>query len=141
MPDYPPIIAGVSGPAVSAATIKPIDRSVTQLVTLVNVNSAATDVATFTGLPAKYMVLRVLVFEASVSLTLATIDLRTAAAGAGTAIVAAYALAPLTTTAVVTSATIVVGSYQTVSSLFVRNVTAQGAAATCSVILEIMDLT
>lgn len=110
----------------------------------VDLNSAATDVATFTGLPSKYRVLRLTVFDASISLTTATFDLRTAAAGAGTALVAAYAPSGCTAAAKTVDATLaaVAGTdYQTSGTLYVRNVTAQGAAATASFLLEIQEIT
>jgi hypothetical protein len=53
------------------------------VVTGVSLNSAATDVATITGLPAKYKVGNVRAFDASISLTTATVDVRDAAGGAG----------------------------------------------------------
>ncbi len=111
-------------------------------LTGINLNSALTDVGTFSGLPAKYRVMRLVGFDTSTSLTLATVDLRTAASGAGTAIVAAYALSGLSAASKFADATLAVtADYQTVASLILRNVTAQGGAATASFILEIMDLT
>lgn len=108
----------------------------------VDVNSAATDVATFAGLPAKYRVIRLCGFDASINLTTATVDLRTAAAGGGTAIVSAQALSGLTAAAKFADLTLAVtADYQTATSLIVRNVTAQGAAATASFLLDIIDLT
>lgn len=112
------------------------------IITGINVNSAATDVGTFSGLPAKYRVLRLTPFDASISLTTATVDLRTATGGGGTAIVAAQALSPCTAATKFADLTLAVtADYQTVGSLTVRNVTAQGAAATVSFILQIMDYT
>lgn len=106
----------------------------------VSLNSAATDTGTFTGLPSKYRVLRLTIFDASISLTTATLDLRTAAAGAGTALVSAYAPSGCTSAAKTVDATLaaVAGTdYQTSGTLYVRNVTAQGSAATASFLLEI----
>ncbi len=111
-------------------------------VTAINLNSALTDVGSFTGLPAKYRVMRLMGYDASTSLTLATLDLRTATGGAGTAVVSAYALSGLTAGTKFADATLAVtADYQTVSTLTLRNVTAQGGAATASFLLEIMDLT
>lgn len=111
------------------------------ILTAVNVNSALTDVGTFTGLPSKYRVDELVCFDASTSLTLATVDLRTAAAGAGTAIVSAAALAAATAATKLAPCTLAVTSdYQTASSLVLRNVTAQGAAATASFLLRITVL-
>lgn len=117
-------------------------RSRRYVLTGVSVNAAASDVGSFAGLPAKYLVLGLRGFDASISLTTATIDLRTAAAGAGTALVSAQALAALTAASKVASLTLAVtDTYQTAATLYVRNVTAQGAAATVSLVLEILDLT
>lgn len=110
-------------------------------VTGVNLNSALTDVASFTGLPAKYRVMRLTGYDASISLTLATVDLRTAAAGGGTAIVSAAVVSALTAaTKFVDVVLTVTADYQTASTLTLRNVTAQGGAATASFLLEIMEL-
>ena len=110
-------------------------------LTGVTLNSALTDVGTFSGLPAKYRVMRLTAYDTSTSLTLATIDLRTAASGGGTAIVSAGVLSALTTaTKFVDLALAVTSDYQTASSLILRNVTAQGGAATASFQLEIWDL-
>lgn len=112
------------------------------IITGINLNSALTDVGTFSGLPSKYRVMRLMGFDASTNLTLATVDLRTTTGGGGTAIVAAYALSGLSAAAKFADATLAVtADYQTVASLTLRNVTAQGGAATASFLLEIMDLT
>ncbi len=111
-------------------------------VTGVTLNSVTTDIATFTGLPAKYRVTRLMGYDASTSLTLATVDLRTAAAGAGTAIVSAGVLSALTGSSKFVDVTLAVtADYQTSATLTLRNVTPQGGAATASFIVEIMDLT
>ena len=136
-----------STPGVTAtglpAAIKVINRSSTYVLTGLNVNAAATDIGTFTGLPTKYRVIRCALFDASASLTLATVDLRTAAGGAGTALVAAFAAIALTASTKFVDATlaaIATTDYQNNSSLVLRCVTAQGAAATISAMLEIEDL-
>ena len=111
-------------------------------LTGVNLNSAVTDVGSFTGLPAKYRVMRLTGYDASTSLTLATVDLRTATAGGGTAVVSAGVLSALTgATKLVDAVLAVTTDYQTVATLTLRNVTAQGAAATASFCIEIMELT
>jgi hypothetical protein len=115
-----------------------------KILTGINVNSAATDVGTFSNLPAKYRVIRLEAFDASVSLTTATADLRTAAGGGGTALVAAAGMAACTAAAKfsdLTLAAIATTDYQTAATLTVRNVTAQGAPATVSFLLEVIDLT
>ena len=58
------------------------DRTKNYRLNAVNLNQAATDLGSFTGLPSSYRVLRLTALNASTSLTLATLDLRTAAAGA-----------------------------------------------------------
>ncbi len=120
----------------------PPKRLMQFLLTGVSLNAATTDVGTFTGLPAKYRVSRLTGYDTSTSLTLATLDLRTAAAGAGTAVVAAFALAGLTAAAKFVDCTLAVtADYQTAATLYLRNVTPQGGAATASFLLEIQDLT
>src|SRR6185369_5688708 len=92
------------------------------ILTGINLNSALTDVGTFSGLPAKYRVTRLMGFDASTNLTLATVDLRTAASGSGTAIVAAYALSGLSAASKFADATLAVtADYQTAATLILRN--------------------
>lgn len=111
-------------------------------ITGINLNSATTDVGTFSGLPAKYRVMRLTGYDTSTSLTLATVDLRTATGGGGTAIVSAGVLSALTAATKFVDITLAVtADYQTASTLTLRNVTAQGGAATASFLLEYMDLT
>lgn len=110
--------------------------------TAINLNSAAADVGTFSGLPAKYRVLRLMGYDASASLVLATIDLRTATGGGGSAIVSAGVLSVLTTATKFVDVTLAItADYQTAGTLTIRNITANGGAATASFLLEIMDLT
>ena len=82
------------------------DRTKNYRLNAVNLNQAATDLGSFTGLPSSYRVTRLTALNASTSLTLATLDLRTAAAGAGSAIVAAQALAALTGAGLLLDATL-----------------------------------
>lgn len=132
-----PGVAGIVSPLLAGGS-----RTRHFKLTGLNVNSAATDIGTFTGLPAKYAVRRLTLENASISLTLATIDLRTAAGGGGAAIVAAQSLAALTALAKLLDAAIAITDTQSaVASLIVRNVTPQGAAATVDATLEIEDLT
>lgn len=120
----------------------PPSRIIHFLITGISLNAAVTDVGMFTGLPAKYRISKLTGFDTSTSLTLATVDLRTAAAGAGTAIIAAYALAGLTAATKQVDCTLAVTTdYQTAATLYLRNITPQGGAATASFLLEIMDLT
>jgi len=114
-----------------------------KITQLVNVNSANTDVATITGLPSKYRVIRFTGYDASISLTTATLSLFTGAGGTGTALVSAQSLAALTSAPVysdITLAAAATGQYQTATTLYIRNVVAQGAAATASFLLEVEDL-
>ncbi len=109
--------------------------------TAITVNSANTDITTFANLPSKYRVLRLICYGASISLTTATVSLFTDAAAGGTAIVSGFALSPLTATTKFADATLAVtADYQTAATLYVRNVAAQGAAATCSFLLEYVEL-
>jgi hypothetical protein len=117
------------------------NRTKEQTIKLISANSAATDVGSFVGLPTKYRINKLTIFDASTSLTLATVDLRDAAAGAGNAIVAAQALAALTAANLFLDATLAITSQQSAATLFLRNVTAQGAPATISAVLNYTDLT
>ena len=110
--------------------------------TAVNLNSANTDVLTINGLPAKYILFRVYLYDASTSLTTATVDLRTASGGGGTALVSAFAPTALTTATNFIAATLASAasaSYNTASTLTVRCVAAQGGAATATFLLEIIE--
>lgn len=115
-------------------------RIFTRFLRSVNLNSAATDVKTALRLPTNYRVRKVTVTNASISLTTCTYSLRTAAAGAGTAIVSAQGLAALTTNVKVTESTIASTDRQSATTLYLRNDTAQGAAATADFIIEFEDL-
>lgn len=107
----------------------------------VNVNSAAADVATFTGLPARYQIMSLTAYAASVSLTLATLSLYTGAGGTGTGAVVAFALAPLSANTKLVDCTLAVtADVFTAATLYVRNVLAQGAAATIRLALQIKPL-
>lgn len=131
----------IASAQVPTATVPAQRHSALYKIASVNLNSAATDTGTFTGLPSKYRVIRLTVFDASTSLTTATIDLRTAASGGGTAIVAAFAPTACTAASKFVDATLAVtADYQTAGTLYLRNVTAQGSAATASMLLEIEDL-
>src|SRR3954468_6333779 len=138
MVDYPPIALGMSSAGVSVASLKALSRSRSYVLTGVNVNAAATDVGSFTlTLPTVYRVTRFTIFNASTALGTATIDLRDAGAGAGTALVSAQATTLLTGATKFVDATLVAAlgtDYVTATSLFVRCVTAQGAPATVSVL-------
>lgn len=107
----------------------------------ISVNSANTDVGSFTGLPAKYIVRRLTFDNASGTPTLATISLRTAASGGGSAIVSGQALAALNGATVFLDSTLAITTNtQTASTLYLRNVVAAGGAMTCDATLEIVPL-
>lgn len=103
----------------------------------VNLNNANTDIFTFSGLPAKWRFFRFTGYDASTSLTTATIGLYTAAGGAGTAVIAPSGLTALTAATKFTDVTITVGDVHTETTLYLRNVAAQGGAATASFRLEL----
>lgn len=114
-----------------------------RFVTLLNINQTNTDIGTITGLPAKYRVVKVSVYDASISLvaSLATVGLFTAAAGGGSGLVALALIQALTATTKITDMTVVGTDYQTAATLYLRNGVAHGGAATVSVAIEIEDLT
>lgn len=106
-----------------------------------NVNQVNTDIGSFTGLPSRYIVRRFTWENCSATPTLATVDLRTAAAGGGTAIVSAQALAALSASTTFLDSTLaVVATVQTASTLTIRGVAAAGGASTCDASLEITPL-
>lgn len=123
--------------------------SIRQKRTLVTINSASSDVATFSNLPSKYTITAFRIYDASADLTTsaATIGLYTAASGGGTVISALSTLHALTAANIALKMTIptVKGIYDdaicyTSSTLYVYNGTAHGAAATITAQLEIIDL-
>lgn len=106
-----------------------------------NVNQANTDIATISGLPSRYVVRRMTWENCTATPTLATVDLRTAASGGGSAIVSASALATLSATTTYLDSTLAVTTtVQTSSTLTVRGVAAAGGAATCDTTIEVMPL-
>lgn len=110
-------------------------------LTGLNINQTNTDIGTFTGLPAKYIVRRLTFDNASATPTLSTVSLRTATAGGGTAIVNAQALVSLNGATVFLDSTLAVtANTQTASSLVLRAVAAAGLASTVDVTLEIEPL-
>jgi hypothetical protein len=105
----------------------------------VNLNAGVnTDVATITGLPARYIVRRIIFENSSGTPTLATISVRTASGGGGTAVVNAQALASLNASTVYLDATLAVSTVLTASSLTLRNIAVAGSAmtVTCTVIID-----
>lgn len=122
------------------------------LALAVNLNSANTDTTISITLPTgctRYIISRVLVFNLGVtaSLTTATAGLFSQAAGAGLALAANQALSPITSATINTDAntmplaiTVSDRTILTLSSVFFRVGTAQGAAATANVYVQIRPL-
>jgi hypothetical protein len=108
--------------------------------TLVTINSAATDVVSFSvGFP-KYIVRRVIIYDASTSLvaSAATLGIFTGAGGTGTTVVALTTMTALTaTTKRLDTSLTLTSDYLTSNILFVRCGTAHGSAATVTVVIEI----
>ena len=116
-------------------------KNIFPLITGFNLNAAAGE-STFTGLPAKYLVIGLRPFDASGVPVLATAGLFTLTGGGGTAVVALATLTGLTAASKVSAMTIAVpADYQNAATLFLRCGTAQGSALTASFQLEILDLT
>lgn len=87
---------------------------------------------------AKWGLVRLRVYDASTSLaaSIATLGLYTGAGGTGTALVAPATLTSLTSATKFVDMTLsVTADYQAVTTVYVRNVTAHGLAATCNVAL------
>ncbi len=124
---------GAAGPA----------KIVRKVVTLVNCNQTNTDAATFTGLPAKYRLTKVAVFDASTSfaVSLCTLGIYTAAAAGGTNLVVLATLTSLTGATKVADMTVVTTDYQTAATLYARVGVTFGGAATVSIAIELEDLT
>lgn len=111
--------------------------------TSVDINSAATDVAEFTIPYSKYIVRRVTITNASTSLgaSAATLGVFTAATGGGTTIVTDATITALSAASKFTDMTIALNADSTTSSsIFVRNGTAHGGAATVDVYIELQRL-
>lgn len=108
----------------------------------VNLNAGiATDVATITGLPARYIVRRVTFENASGTPTLATVGVFTGAGGTGTTVVTAQALSSLNATTVYLDGTLAITStVLTSSSLTIRNIAVAGSAMTVDCTIEVTPL-
>lgn len=101
---------------------------------------ANTDAATFPGLPGKYAVVNLWAFDASGAISIATAGLNTAAAGGGTAVVVAATLTLPTSTTILPMTVATPVTVLTAGTLYFRVGTAHLAAASVSVLLEIIDL-
>lgn len=101
---------------------------------LISINAGNTDIEIKIG-PGKYILRRFIVTDASTSLaiSIATLGLYTAAAAGGVTLVTPAVLTTLTAaTKFVDMSLALTTDYLTASSLFIRNVTAHGSAATVS---------
>jgi hypothetical protein len=139
-------MANINPGAAQTTTNHPINLSSNQAIRLigsaqsVNLNSVADTVAQIL-VAGRVSVAYVLVTNASTSLSTAQIAVYTLPAAGGTAVLSATALTGATTAAKVvntaaTSTDAVTGQY-----LYIRNTTAQGAAATADVFIYGYDLT
>lgn len=107
-----------------------------------NCNSAGTEL-TWTGLPAKYRIVALYAYDATATPVLATAGLFTATGGGGTTLVTAATMTALTAASKILSMTLAAATgtdYQTASTLFLRNVVAQGTALTVKFALTIQEL-
>lgn len=107
----------------------------------VNLNSAGSDntIIIPPGV-AKWGVAKLRIFDASISLvtSIATLGLYTGAGGTGTILVTPVTLTSLTSATKFADLTITVtADYQTATTVYLRNVIADGAAATCEAALYI----
>jgi len=117
-------------------------RTRSYVVTGLDVNVGATDIGSFAGLPAKYLVQDFYVFDASTTpLGAAVVVLRTAAAGGGSALATAPVAVGMTSPSVTASGAPLQAAYVTASTLYLRTVSPNGAALTVSAVLTIVDLT
>jgi hypothetical protein len=110
---------------------------------LVSIDSAGSDAFAWTGLPARIKVTRFLVHNPSTSLSVsvATLGLRDAAAGAGNIIVTPALLTALSSVAKNLDMVMALTDVVTTGALYARNVLAHGAPATVDILLEYLDLT
>lgn len=107
-------------------------------LTGVDLNSGSTDNPVTITAGSKYILTRVIVYNASTNLTTATLGVFTAAGGGGTALAANQVLTPLTSSGKfmeLTLAAVAGTDWLSNGTLQVRVGTPQGAAATASVIL------
>lgn len=106
----------------------------------VNLNSVA-DTA-ITGLPAKWRPTKLTAYDTSGTPVLAAVALYTGAGATGTNLVSAMVLTGLTGASKVADATLIaITDYRTETTIYLRNVTAQGTALTASFVLFLEDLT
>jgi len=139
-------MANINLGAAQTTSNHPIQLSSNQAIRLiasaqgVNLNSVADTTAPIL-VSGRVSVAYVLVTNASVSLTTAQVAVYTAPAAGGTAILSATALTGATTAAKVVNTAASSTDAQTGTNLYIRNTTAQGAAATADVFIYGYDLT
>jgi hypothetical protein len=132
--------------AATTTTNHPIQLSSNQAIRLigsaqsVNLNAVGDTIAPIL-VSGRVSVAYVLVTNASVSLTTAQVAVYTAPAAGGTAVLSATALTGATTAAKVVNTAASSTDAITGANLYVRNTTAQGAAATADVFIYGYDLT
>ena len=132
--------------AASTTTNHPIQLSSNQAIRLigsaqsVNLNAVGDTLAPIL-VSGRVSVAYVLVTNASVSLTTAQVAVYTAPSAGGTAVLSATALTGATTAAKVVNTAASSTDAITGANLYVRNTTAQGAAATADVFIYGYDLT
>lgn len=115
----------------------------TFFATAVNINSAATDVATISIPYPKYIVRRITLYDASTSLgaSVATLGVFTGTGGGGTTVVALATMTALTAASKrVDSVVALTTDYLSNTQLVVRCGTAHGSAATVTVMVEIQPI-
>ncbi len=113
----------------------------TYILTAQDLNQAATDLATFTGLPAKYFFHSFYLFDPSTTAVgSSSISLRDAAGGGGNLLKTASA-AFVATSDVVGGSTEPVVKMQTAGTLYPHLNGANGSPLTCSLLLTIEDVT
>lgn len=117
-------------------------RNWTAKYTGVSLNSANTDVATITGLPSRWRAGTFFVFDPSQSLSSCSAQLMTGAGGTGSNV---FSASPASFTSAVNATDVVapglVGTTVfTATTLYFRNIAAQGSATTCSIVFEYIDL-
>ena len=139
-------MANINPGAAQTTTNHPINLSSNQAIRLigsaqsVNLNSVADTVAQIL-VAGRVSVAYVLVTNASTSLSTAQIAVYTLPAAGGTAVLSATALTGATTAAKVVNTAATSTDAITGLNLYIRNTTAQGAAATADVFIYGYDLT
>ncbi len=105
-------------------------------ITGVNINSAGTDNSIILPVPVgKYRPTKLTIFDASTSLaaSIATLGLYTSTGGGGSTLVTAATMTSLSSATLCLDMTLLLATtYQTGGTLYLRNVTAHGSAATVS---------